>query len=380
MPCAPPEQADSYKLRLPALDGLRGLAILLVLAHNLQLFDSPRSWAGRVTEFGLNLGWIGVQLFFVLSGFLITRILMDTRDAPNYFQSFFARRALRIFPIYYLTLVFLLLVLPALTSSPNSAVPTWPYWLYLANWTQPSMGAAANVPHLWSLAVEEQFYLIWPLLLHRRSSKTTWWLCLAMAAISLLARIAMLVAEVNPDAIYTFTFCRMDALALGGAGAAALRIPHLARRLEHSANRLGWAATAVFVLGFVATRGYPRTNAIGQSLGYSALAFAFALLVVATACADRDRVNGAFRVLRNSWLRTLGTYSYAIYLFHKPLHDLIGHPALVHLGLDVRQSVAINLVYVTVGLGVSWLLARLSYAAVEGPFLRMKSGFAADSR
>lgn len=121
-----PVQADSFKLRLPALDGLRGLAILLVLSHSLQLFDSPRSWAGRTTEFVLNFGWVGVQLFFVLSGFLITRILMDTRDAPNYFQSFFARRALRIFPNYFPTLALLFLVLPAITSKVNPGATTGP--------------------------------------------------------------------------------------------------------------------------------------------------------------------------------------------------------------------------------------------------------------
>lgn len=82
------------------------------------------------------------------------------------------------------------------------------------------------------------------------------------------------------------------------------------------------AAMIVFALGFIVTRGYPRINAIGQSVGYSTLALAFALLVLASACADRQRVNGAFSVLRGSWLRILGIYSYAVYLFHKPLHDL----------------------------------------------------------
>ena len=236
---SPADTPDSYKVRLPALDGLRGVAILLVVAHNLQLLEAPQGWIGRFAEFGLNFGWVGVQLFFVLSGFLITRILLDTREVSNYYRSFFARRALRIFPVYFLTLLFMLLVLPKFTSSANLGVATWPYWLYLANWTQPGQGAAAYVPHLWSLAVEEQFYLVWPFLLHRRSSTATWWMCLAIAAISLLARIALLAAEVNPDAIYMFTFCRMDALALGGAAATALRIPNLASRMTHSAAKLG---------------------------------------------------------------------------------------------------------------------------------------------
>src|SRR5580698_6867484 len=137
--------------RIRQLDSVRGLAVLLVLVHNTDIY--PSLHLGLIT----NAGWSGVDLFFVLSGFLITGILIDTKEAQNYFSSFYARRMLRIFPLYYAVLT--LLVIVAL--HPTQIY----YYLYLSNWLillkdgwQPNVAG-----HFWSLAVEEQFYLIWPL-------------------------------------------------------------------------------------------------------------------------------------------------------------------------------------------------------------------------
>ena len=153
--------------RLPTLDGVRGLAILLVLAHNYLLLESPSGIAGYMTERVLNAGWVGVQLFFVLSGFLITWGLLESRDTENYFRNFYARRVLRIFPLYYLMLILTFLVLPALNFYPKTiaddAPCQWWLWLFLSNWSQPYGICGNSLPHFWSLAVEEQFYLVWPL-------------------------------------------------------------------------------------------------------------------------------------------------------------------------------------------------------------------------
>jgi hypothetical protein len=108
---------------LPALDGVRGLAIVLVLCHNFQILEAPSGLVGRVFELAFDLGWIGVQLFFVLSGFLITGILLDTQDSPAYYRNFFVRRVLRIFPLYYGVLLIAFVLVPLLAAVPAGYVP-----------------------------------------------------------------------------------------------------------------------------------------------------------------------------------------------------------------------------------------------------------------
>lgn len=150
---------------LQELDGLRGFAILLVLcSHLVSLPPGGRSpFVDRLVGMILGLGWVGVDLFFVLSGFLITGILVQSRGGPHYFRNFYARRSLRIFPLYYLFLAIATFISPLLLS-PESILTlpkehAWVYWLYLSNFGGKPSEAFA---HTWSLAVEEQFYLVWP--------------------------------------------------------------------------------------------------------------------------------------------------------------------------------------------------------------------------
>src|SRR5260221_2298951 len=145
--------------RLPTLDGLRAIAILLVVPHNLNLIATFGGTQPVVAA--LHRGWIGVQLFFVLSGFLITRILLDARDAPDYYRSFFVRRALRIFPLYYAVLLVLFVLLPVLGLVPLDSDPMGElsYWAYSSNWYGPFRHGPEAVSHFWSLPTEEKFYL-----------------------------------------------------------------------------------------------------------------------------------------------------------------------------------------------------------------------------
>ncbi|HEV2844590.1 MAG TPA: acyltransferase, partial [Thermoanaerobaculia bacterium] len=208
--------------RLPALDGLRGLAILLVLLLHFTVYGGPPATEGIDKLFyrAAQAGWIGVDLFFVLSGFLITGILYDAKGGENYFRSFYARRVLRIFPLYYGALAVFLLLVPALR--PGSF---W-HWTYLSNvqiaregW--PDSGALG---HFWSLAVEEQFYLFWPvavLLLARRSLMAACWVCLAG---SLLLRVGLHLAD-QETAAFVLTPARLDSLAAGALLALAARGP-----------------------------------------------------------------------------------------------------------------------------------------------------------
>jgi peptidoglycan/LPS O-acetylase OafA/YrhL len=170
--------------RDPRLDGVRGIAILLVLVYHLTLYGGmapngpflDRLWRTWTLPLGL-----GVDLFFVLSGFLITGILLDTKDGPDYFRNFYARRFLRIFPLYYATLAATFLLIPAVRLDA-----VW-YWTYLINYRFADVGwpRVAYLGHFWTLAVEEQFYLVWPALVFFVPRRVLPWLCVAAVTYSI---------------------------------------------------------------------------------------------------------------------------------------------------------------------------------------------------
>ncbi len=187
---------DSKELvlkRVPALDGLRGLAILAVVefhfAEGLTNASRPESAIYNV----FRTGWLGVDLFFVLSGFLITGILSNSKGTPGYFRNFYWRRALRIFPPYYAFLFVFGVLYPLARHRPLDA-PWW-HWTYLTN-----VAIAAGLPvnscsHFWSLAIEEQFYLLWPLLIYMLSRKAAMNACIACVGIAAAARICFCLQE-----------------------------------------------------------------------------------------------------------------------------------------------------------------------------------------
>src|ERR1043165_9488354 len=156
----------------PALDGLRGVAVLVVMLHNLTILEQRDSLPARLWVFATDSCWIGVQLFFVLSGFLITGILLDERGAPRFFRDFYLRRQLLIFPLYYLVLIVRFAIVPRFV--PDTSVPldvALGFWLYLSNWTDLYTHGVNGFGHFWSLAVEEQFYLAWPLAVARLGAR-----------------------------------------------------------------------------------------------------------------------------------------------------------------------------------------------------------------
>ena len=371
-----PAPAHPVSPRLPTLDGLRAIAILLVVPHNLNLIAT---FGGtQLVVAALHRGWIGVQLFFVLSGFLITRILLDARDAPHYYRSFFVRRALRIFPLYYATLLVLFVLLPALglVSFERDPMGELSYWAYFSNWYGPFHQVPDTVSHFWSLAIEEQFYLLWPFVIHRRSAESVMRLCLAIAAASLLLRVVMLLEGIPAQAIYQFLVTRMDALAFGGAAAAAFRIPSTASWVLNRRQFVLGASALSLAAGAVISRGYFSTSPMTLSVGYTFLAVAFALLVVAAAAADHLGRAGWLGVLRWSPLRRVAKYSYAMYVLSVPLHFLVGKPVLSALGLASTQSILVDLAYIIIGTAVSFLAAAASFHLLEVHFLKLKDRLA----
>src|SRR5580704_1561560 len=198
--------------KIPQLDAVRGIAVLLVLLHN----------TGQYPSLHLHLisdnGWMGVDLFFVLSGLLITGILLDTKQSAGYFKNFYVRRCLRIWPLYYSLLFFMFVVVRFLNSSEYHLVvetssPWWAFPLFLQNFLLAiSTNAAGPLGVTWSLAIEEQFYLVWPLVVRFCSITQVRQLAIAEICLSPMLRYYLWLHHVD---LYTSIFCRLDGLMAG---------------------------------------------------------------------------------------------------------------------------------------------------------------------
>ena len=225
----------------PRADGLRGLAVVLVLVHHLMPWQA-------IGLHEIPIGWVGVDLFFVLSGFLITGILVDAKQSRHYFRNFYVRRMLRIFPLYYGVLIILFFVLPIglrpamrhLHFSSGADNPIGRYftvqrhqiwlWIYLQNifnrWLHVDW---AFCNHFWSLAVEEHSYLVWPVLIWLCDRRGAIRACISLVLLALALRFLILSQRSYFDP-YTFTPCRIDSLAIGGLTALLIRSPSGVRR------------------------------------------------------------------------------------------------------------------------------------------------------
>lgn len=374
----------AVRRHMPPLDALRGVAVLLVLAHNFNVVDAHGGLSSAM-EAAMNIGWVGVQLFFVLSGFLITGILLDTARAKNYYQAFFARRTLRIFPLYYVVLALGFFVLPLLTAVPpgHGTHQGW-LWTYLTNWAEPFGRGEPAFPHFWSLAVEEQFYLIWPVIVHRMSARGVTRLGGVLLLLVPIVRV-LCRSHWNAEAAYTFTICRVDALAVGAMLAAVLRDPHWSAAFERSIDSfvtlVRWpriALLAAFAGLFVVTHGLPRAGAATQSFGYSGLALLCAAWIAVEVHAWVKRCqSGTGRNPVAAALRSVGKYSYAMYVFHAPLHLFVGVRVVARLSHGAAPSIPLALAYAVAATAATYVLAVISFRVLEQPFLRLKDRFVA---
>jgi peptidoglycan/LPS O-acetylase OafA/YrhL len=303
--------------RIVAMDGLRGLAILAVLLyHGTPAAPHAKGWVLRPVGQILQMGWLGVDLFFVLSGFLITRMLLETTGDPNYFRSFYLRRALRILPVYYgLLLALALLTVPLQIQWHGTAVD---FLFYIQNFISYDRLTLAfrfghiHLEHLWSLAVEEQFYLVWPLvawLLRRRGSFVA--IPFALIVACPVGRCLWFHSGEPLGGAYLWTPFRMDTLAWGALAAWIVRLrPQQVRVTGAALTASGLAAMIGVVIATI-----PRPDLFELTFtrfGYSATASAFCGLVL-YAFAPGPAVE---RVFGNRVLRWLGKYSYGIYVYH----------------------------------------------------------------
>jgi peptidoglycan/LPS O-acetylase OafA/YrhL len=367
---SPPLELSS-KLRLPALDGVRGLAILLVIAHNAALFPDAGGGVVRLASVAAGASWVGVDLFFVLSGFLITGILLDHRREDDYFRTFFLRRMLRIFPLYYATLFVAFAVLPHLTHlahlAPDGRNQIW-LWAYLDNWTGPLGRDTPAFPHFWSLAVEEQFYLLWPVVVWLLAPRRLLAACAGLTVVALLARVGLRLAGANHQLVYEWTICRMDGLVIGAVVAVLLRRPGFRAWADTHLSRLAGVALGLFVTGLLLTRGYPRITLRSQTFGYSILDVTFGVFILVVVLQDLRGRGLLRRLLAARPLRSVGTVSYGMYVFHTPIKRF----AEAHLAHPDAIGPAWGLAYLVAIAAVSYVAALASYHLFEKRFLALR--------
>jgi peptidoglycan/LPS O-acetylase OafA/YrhL len=368
---------------MPVLDGLRGLAIALVLAHNVGVAQGQAPTALEKLLYLLHVpGWIGVHLFFVLSGFLITGILLDSKRrlaTGEYFRSFYVRRTLRIFPLYYATLLIAFFVAPRVFPSIVASVPgslqVW-YWTYLSNWVNPYGLEVPYLSHFWSLAAEEQFYLVWPLVVLLTSPRRLAWLCAGLAVVALGVRGWLFAHHAPMLAPYQLTVARMDALVLGSAAALAARTPAVMEKFLPYLGR-GLAACGAVLLALVPfSHGFLAHTPVMQLAGHSVLAVFFTLLLVFAVNGELGQTRVA-RALSHPLLRWLGRYSYAIYVIHQPVVNALRpvfHPSLVNPSFPVAAAGFFG--YLAVVAATSIAGAVVSWHLFEKRFLALKDALA----
>jgi peptidoglycan/LPS O-acetylase OafA/YrhL len=348
---------------MPELDSARGLAILLVLLYHgvAPPVNGELSRGGRAFLEISQHGWVGVDLFFVLSGFLITGILIDSRDQHDYYRRFYVRRVLRILPAFYATLIVLL-------------IGGWISWrfsllsvLFLANITQ-RIGVPMQYGPLWSLAVEEHFYMLWPAIIRKVAFRG---LMLSLAAIVVATPILRAIDFIRTGEpanwVRLYTWFNLDGLALGALLAIWLRLPSFSRaQLRRVALPFLVAGVVIFVL----VLGHPLAEA--------------ALSTTASNAASAGLLSGMLLIGTSRWaalvdrpfLKFLGFISYGLYLVHVlafRLTDIMLSRPLAALSSTGRPTAAM-LVRFIVGSALAICVAYLSRRSLEERFLRL--GFA----
>lgn len=350
MPIQRPTWLPNY---VPELDGLRGLAILWVVLYHCK----PRLVGTWI--YGTSLwGWAGVLIFFVLSGFLITSILLTTRDKPHYFHNFHARRFLRIWPVYLLLLIVVYLNAPWFIGPPVwQAIKTAPWWAYLL--------CIQNLFHLslppaleptWALAIEEQFYFVWAPV--ARWLRRPWMLAIVLVG-ALIVSPALRLSHyswLTP----THTLIHLDALAWGSLIALAIHTLPLSRRTWLWLGLCGAAA------GFAAA----ATIAGGTAFLDSALSVGFVGTMLA-AIASTGAHNPLSAILRRGPLKFYGRISYGLYMIHISVFIYFGW---FDLRMD-RYGVAGNVAIVLFRLAVSTVAATALWYGFESQVLKLKRHF-----
>ncbi len=352
---------------IPQFDGLRGVAVLMVLiGHSGFLERLPHAGMLEYARFS-------VDSYFVLSGFLITGILLDSKGSENYFRNFYARRAVRIWPLYYLVLFLVFVVetlfVPAMRPTVASIWPAFAFYVQnLIYHDAYPFGLAAT----WSLAVEEQFYITWPLLIFLLKKRTLTIVLFSLFVVSLSLRLAFYFRGAESGLVHQYTFSRLDAITFGSLAALWLRSP--------SCTLVRWR-TRSYQLLFVGTAGTLLARIVmhrnSSVVGYTFLGLLYTGLIGLLLVSDiRSSLLG--RSFSARWLRYMGRISYGIYLLHYPL--FIFWARFINSGkLFPSNPVARNLLAFGGQILIATVAGSISWYFFEEPILRLKERFPSGS-
>jgi peptidoglycan/LPS O-acetylase OafA/YrhL len=365
---------------LPALDGVRGLAVLAVLLYHFVAQTVATNAFERATNWVLGYGLLGVDLFFILSGFLITGILYDARTEPDFFRTFYMRRVLRIFPLYYGVLAVVFFVVPLIPLLRDTELgrlhehQAWA-WLYAVNVYlsfRGGWGGLSYLDHFWSLAVEEHFYLFWPFLvwLFRGRPSALLKLALGVAVLSFTGRMVASLAEVPSVVTVVLTPFQLDALCLGGFFAIYVR-EGVAGQVKRVVLPMAVAAGAVAILAIGLEHFTEISPAALQPLRRGMYRILLAALLLWAFAAPASSLGSRF--FRSRPMITLGKYSYGLYVYHHFLsYYFTTHRTEFELARLVGSHTLAVAIQAGTGIAVSLAVAWLSYEYFEKPFLRLK--------
>jgi len=355
------------------LDGLRAIAVLAVMCTHTAL-------RFRVVHLDkvFQYGWTGVDLFFVLSGFLITGILIDSRSSRSYFQNFYARRILRIWPIYFLLVSTAFAIFPLIVSRdpyllqhlPHESRSAWVYFAFLQNLIHCGQPTQLLLGVTWSLAIEEQFYLAWPLLVRFSSRRALTAIMLTILAVSPPVRWgAMTVFHLPPGWIYDNTITRLDGLAVGALLAIVLHSGRYSREVLRNCSLALLSAGALGAFLLVP----PRISDHAAPLAFTSLALAcggavgFSLSMV-------GRKTLLNRALNCPPLQYIGRISYCLYLVYLSVFAILNSSVFRRKAFFGETSSG-DLHVILVGFAGSILCATLSWYLLEAPILKFKRFF-----
>lgn len=349
----------------PALDGLRGLAILMIiLYHNFDFlsFTCP--------------DWIGVDLFFVLSGFLITGILVKKRDSARFLLNFYARRVLRIFPIYYLSIIIFLFILPNLIKFPLNLdyfiVNQYWFWLEIQNWLfiLKTNGNNNFLNHFWSLALEEQFYLVspWIILLISQFQKIISFLLGTLLTLLVLRMVFWLLQIENISYINLYAFTRIDGLCVGSLLAIFRNQGSFEMKIFNRILGIFLFSLVFFVLPILKFFYHISLPYLAGCL-YPTIALFWGVIVWSSI---RTK-SFMYRIFNNRALIFFGKISYGLYIFHWPINRII--QLRLEIFTNKEYLFLNNLILAIISTSIAILISIISYYTYERYFLRLKRYF-----
>ena len=368
------ESSVPEKLRIGSLDGLRAIAIILVLMQHLTPdHNSNNGWRSLFFKVA-DIGWTGVDRFLVLSGFLITDILLKAKDKQRPLRDFFVRRLLRIVPAYYAALLIVFLVLPLFGIIPwKPFLAQLPYIAYVPNffWATRMVWTEVQMAHFWSLGLEMQFYLVWPFLVYRLQPRSLLMWSAAALVIATVSRCIAIAAGLDADTTFVWTPLRWDGLIMGAVVAVLFNQGVDAKRLRGLAMVVATAGAAIafyvlwYDLGYVFWKGSESTlNLICATLFPLIFSTFFAALLVLAL------QNGSLAyVLSTRVFKPIALYSYGLYIVHFLIHPGLVHlfgPAVLAQWLPGRDLPVYA--YFVLASSVSLILAACSYHLFEVHF------------